>query len=483
MSNTISNINVALTASTKKFTGGMDKAGNSIQKFTKNASPTKDILGGISLKSIALGAGLATVAVGAYKAATAISDLVSASFESMDQTAKFARTLGGTIAELQGLRHAADLSGVSQDQFDASLKTMNMNLGKFAAGTGEAKNSLEELGFTANQFKGISLEQRFGMIANSIKKIKDPINRARYASEIFGEAGVSLLQTLDGGSESIAKAREEAEKLGIAYSEVDAANIEEANDAISKMGKAFTGLGNTIAANIAPIITILADGVTDLIVGFRPVVNQIMNIVSTVMKSIIAVVHGAWLIFKPVFSIISDNFRFAFEVVFDSTDNVMDAFSKVGSFIRDVMIKVVDYISSTFTKIQVYAKKSQTMFLRMIRQISAAEAFRRNQAADDLVKSRRQELEAWKKTVMEIGVVSKTERSNTNILFGIDSPTPVDRTGVPGVGGSPIETRVRGSFTGAGLETGDKTAKKQLDELKQMRELLAQNLDVVGTYR
>ncbi len=80
--------------------------------------------------------------------------------------------------------------------------------------------------------------------------IHNPTERATAAIELFGKSGQSLLPLLMQGSEGIAAAQREAEKLGLSFSRIDAHQVEQANEAIVRLKAVFTGIGNQLAIQL-----------------------------------------------------------------------------------------------------------------------------------------------------------------------------------------------------------------------------------------
>jgi hypothetical protein len=73
----------------------------------------------------------------------------------------------------------------------------------------------------------------------------------------------SVITLIQGGSEEILRSRKALEDFGVAVSEIDAAQIERTNDALSEVGRVAEGLRNQIAIGLAPSIEIMANAFTE----------------------------------------------------------------------------------------------------------------------------------------------------------------------------------------------------------------------------
>jgi hypothetical protein len=199
---------------------------------------------------------MAALAVAGLAAMTA---LTVSSFKSGDQLAKTADKIGITTEALAGLRHAAELTGVSAGTMDMAMQRLTRRVSEAANGTGEAVGALYELGINAAELEQLPLDKQMNVIADSMAKVESQSDKVRLAMKLFDSEGVALVNTLAGGSEGLAKMAEEANILGLAMSRTDTAQIEAANDAILRAKSVFTGLGNQLAVAFAPIIETIAN--------------------------------------------------------------------------------------------------------------------------------------------------------------------------------------------------------------------------------
>ena len=242
-----------------------------------------------SLKSLATFAGGAaagfTAVIGAATAAgVALYAFVKPAFEAIDANAKLADRLGITMEALSGLQHIANLSGVSTELLTASIQKMQINLSDAAMGIGSAKEAFAQLGINAAALMRIAPEDQFAAIADALAKIPNNADRLRILTDIFGRGAGPLLNVLMEGGDSIRAMADEAERLGLAVSRVDAAKIEAANDAWTRVDAAVMGLKNTLAIKLAPTVEAIANA----IVEFGPQgVNAINSVADAIRSSLI----------------------------------------------------------------------------------------------------------------------------------------------------------------------------------------------------
>lgn len=200
----------------------------------------------------------ATAAVGLAGAAAGIA-LTKASMKSLDALAKTADKIGVTTEALAGLQHAGEITGVSTEVMNKSLQKMTVSISEAADGTGIAKDAIADLGLNAVQLNKLPLDKKMNVLAGAFANVENHADKVRYATEIFGAKGAALVNTLALGEDGLNAMAAEAAHLGLAMSRVDTAQVEAANDAVSRAGGVFEGLGNQFAVSFSPIIQETAD--------------------------------------------------------------------------------------------------------------------------------------------------------------------------------------------------------------------------------
>jgi hypothetical protein len=186
--------------------------------------------------------------------------------DSLNKAAIKAGIAGSAMSELA---HAAAMADVDLGSLSNGLKFMQINLSKAAEGGKEGAQVLGALGLKLDEIRALKADQQFEMIADRIASLKDPADRARAAVQIFGKAGAELLPLFEQGAEGIRKAREEAQRLGIALSQDQIDTLAEADDAIKRLSASFRGLGNVLVTVVGPTLTRTLDGITRIIQAAR----------------------------------------------------------------------------------------------------------------------------------------------------------------------------------------------------------------------
>lgn len=239
-----------LNMDSRGFTRGSNKAQGSMGKLKKASKAVTIALTGVGI------AAATTASVG-------FASLIRSSFTTIDSLAKVSDKLGLTTESLAGLRSSAELTGVSQQTMDTALQRMVRRLSEAKQGAGVAVKALDELGISIEYISQLTPDKQFNVISESMSKVESQSDKVRLAFALFDTEGVGLINTLNLGSDALEANQKRLEELGVAVSRIDAAKIEELNDAYFKLTESITGLANKTAIAFGPQTTKLIDSVAN----------------------------------------------------------------------------------------------------------------------------------------------------------------------------------------------------------------------------
>ena len=307
MAKSIGKFAVNIGANTRGFSKGLGRASMASRSFGKSIS-------GLAVKM----AGIA----GAFLAARSAVRAVGTQFDEVDKIAKFAKQTGLATESIAAFGHAGALAGVGTEQINKGVQRMSRQIGEANMGIKTAARGFEMLGLDTQALANMSPEQQFGMIADKIKAIKDPAERAAAAYAIFGRSGQDMIPMLMGGSAAMNEARKEAEALGMTFSAVDAAKVEQSNDAWHRVKTAVSGVVRMFTVHLAPVLTNISTKfveVAKVVVGkikeWAPAILQYVNVSMALFSLLWESVSS---VFSSISGVISGNMGSAFDFVVDS---------------------------------------------------------------------------------------------------------------------------------------------------------------------
>lgn len=249
---TVRTIAVAVEARTRKFITQVAGAESALGKFGRGAA-------GVATKALKMG----TVLAGA--AAAGITAVVLSASKAIDELAKTSKAIGIATEDLQAFRLAGQLAGLSNDQFEKALKRMIKTVSDASHGLSTAERALEVLGLTTEDLIDLKAADQFRMIANAVRDAGRSTATTGAVMDIFGSrVGANLIPLLSQGAEAVDTARQEIEDMGIALSAVDAARVEAANDAFTRLKTLIVGLGQQLTVELAPDLERMIKSFTEL---------------------------------------------------------------------------------------------------------------------------------------------------------------------------------------------------------------------------
>lgn len=193
-------------------------------------------------------------------AGLAISAFFAHHLEGIDQQAKFAKQVDISVEKLQELQYAANISGSSTQDLNASIKSLTTSIFEASEGVGGAVEVFGRLGIATTSGGRIrSTIDIFKELADKLKSL--PASEQIDFSKRVGisESTILLLQQ---GSRGIQKLMSDAQQLGV-YSEEDARKAEEYADAWRALTQIFKVLRDQIAIGLAPVFTAVVKELTE----------------------------------------------------------------------------------------------------------------------------------------------------------------------------------------------------------------------------
>ena len=182
----------------KRAEGAVNNTANRIQN---DANRAEDALSGIGS---ALKGGLAGLAAGL--GADAFGQMIKSTLEFATNLKNVAAQSGLSTQALQQLNGAFLELGVGAGGFENALEEMLPNLGEALTGSGGAADAFRRLGVSLRDASGDvrSTDQILLSMADALKDVASPAERAGIAAAIFGEeAGPKMAQALSVGSARI----------------------------------------------------------------------------------------------------------------------------------------------------------------------------------------------------------------------------------------------------------------------------------------
>jgi hypothetical protein len=219
---------------------GLSEASREVEGFGSKARAGAGTMAALGAAAAVAGAAIATA-------------LVVKGLAAVDAQAKLAKKLDTTSASLAVVKRAGDLAGASMSDIETGGKRLAVVLGQAEGGSKSAAATLDRLGLSASKVAALPLDQRILAVNQAIEANIPATERAAVSAELFGKNAGFAISSLD--NDTLAKAAHEVELFGLNLSEVDAARVEMANDAMSQISMLVDGISQQLAVNLAPALS------------------------------------------------------------------------------------------------------------------------------------------------------------------------------------------------------------------------------------
>lgn len=214
-------------------------------------------LGGALKTGIAATAALGTAAVGVGAALTNQAASVAAYGDNID---KMSQKMGMSAEAYQEWDAVMQHSGTSMETMKASMKTLAN-----AAETGNA--AFKELGITENDLKTMNQEQLFEATIAGLQQVDDTTQRTYLAGKLLGRGATELGALLNTSAEDTQAMRDRVHELGGVMSDEAVKNSAAFQDSLQDLQTSFSGVKNSVMAEMLPSFTSITDGLASLVIG------------------------------------------------------------------------------------------------------------------------------------------------------------------------------------------------------------------------
>ena len=232
----------------------------------------------------------------------------------------------------------------------ADLGLLKANVTQAASGAGPAVDALQRLGLSAKEMAALSPDRQLMLVAQAMGELGTHGEKVTVATQLFGKEGAGMVNMLAQGAEGLRTTSLEAVKLGLAISRVDAAKVEEANDAFSRVKSLVAGAFNLLAVKLAPIITEVANRLLDAATSGDGLGATISNVVEFGVKAV-GFFADAWQGLRIVFAAVQTGLTRGLELVvlgIESSIHAIEWFGETGRRVSDLLRSGWDQLGAVF---------------------------------------------------------------------------------------------------------------------------------------
>ncbi len=307
----------------------VDQTSKGLSAPITNLASLEKVLNKVSPAALAV----AGAVVGGFTA------MVGSSINLADETSKLAQKLGMSTESLSTLGYAADLSGVSSEGLQTSLRKLNLSIVEGASQAGTMRQSYEAMGISLRTTDGsLRLTDEVMMeVSDRFAGMEDGAVKTKLAVELFGKTGADMIPMLNGGSQGLKQLQDEARGFGLEIGGASAKAAEEFNDNITRLKGALVGVANQVAVQVLPTLVGLSKEFVEA-VSHSDLLKGAVEALGFTFKVFYAGLLSVWELFSMVGGSIGKLLAAAFEA---ATGNLSAA--------TDILLQMVDDVEARLT--------------------------------------------------------------------------------------------------------------------------------------
>jgi len=235
-----------------------DQASGTFKKVGGAAKGAAGAVGGVA--KAALGA---TVAVAAM--ATAVAVLAKQSFDFADAIGKVATRTGLATSTVQAFQIAAIESGSTFEIANKSLEKFTRSVGDAQRGLKTQADIFRDLGVSITDANGDTkdMDTLLREVADGMSKLGSQSEKATAAANLFGRAGIQIVDVLDNGADAFDAYIQKAQAYGLILDEEGIRKSEKFNDTLALINRQFKVIKAVIAIAFLPIVQTLATNISE----------------------------------------------------------------------------------------------------------------------------------------------------------------------------------------------------------------------------
>ena len=263
----------SMADSSEEAADAVDEEGREAKEATGENNRLRDALtkageaaGGAMVTGLkAAGAALAAVTAAAGAAIVKAFEFSQSAGKYADDIATLSVQTGISTQRLQEWSYASNFIDTSVDTITGSMTKLLANINSAADGSDTAKQKFDDLGVSIYDFDGKlrPTEDVFWDLIDALGQIENPTERDAAAMELFGKSAKELNPLIEAGSRAWRELGQEAEKMGVVFSDENLAIMGAFDDSMQKFNATGEALKNSIGLVMIPAFQPLVDAASE----------------------------------------------------------------------------------------------------------------------------------------------------------------------------------------------------------------------------
>jgi phage-related protein len=267
----------------ENFGNEVDNAGNQSEdaggKLEKVGEIAKNV--GKVLAAAVVAIGTAAVAAGKQ-----IWDMANDVAEAGDAIDKTSQKIGISAESYQEWDYVFERCGSDVDNLQTGMKKLSGVITDAANGSDSAVEKLNAVGLSIEDLNGKSQDEQLSIVISALQGMESGAERTSAATDLLGKSATDMAAVLNMSAEETEVLKQEAQDYGMVMSNEAVAASAAFEDSLTKLKGTVGGLKNSMVGDLLPGITMVMDGLSDLVAGNESAAEELETGISSVIDSV-----------------------------------------------------------------------------------------------------------------------------------------------------------------------------------------------------
>ena len=270
----------------------LESTGEIAEDTSKRFEGLKDVLKGVG---VAMCAAMAAIGASAVAAGRGLYNMATDAAEAGNNINQTSVQLGMSRQAVQEWDYVLQQNGASLYNLSYGMRRVQGAMGDIREDGGKVGQAISRLGLNFDEVRNKSPEDAMNAIVTAFQGMEEGADKTALALQIFGQrGGMALIPMLNSSTEATDELRQQAHELGMVMGDDALDASVNFTNSMNTLSRTFGGVKNNIGSQLLPGLTMITDGLTDLIAGnegaadsIKAGAQEIVNSISTVLPQIL----------------------------------------------------------------------------------------------------------------------------------------------------------------------------------------------------
>ena len=274
-----------------------DKLGDEVEdagKQSEDAGGKFEKFGSV-MKSVgkALAVTMAAIGTAAVAAGKKLWDMANDVAEAGDAIDKTSQKIGISAESYQEWDYVFQRCGADVNNLQTGMKKLSGVITDAAGGSDSAAQKLSAVGLSIEDLNGKSQDEQLSIVIAALQDMESGAARTAAANDLLGKSATDMAAVLNMTAEETDALKQEAQDYGMVMSNEAVAASAAFEDSLTRMQGTIGGLKNRMVGELLPGITMIMDGLSDLVAGNEQAGEEITNGVTSVIETVTEMIPQA----------------------------------------------------------------------------------------------------------------------------------------------------------------------------------------------